>query len=104
MAAAAAAAEAAAAGSSGVADFVHVVGASDSFEVCRTFAAMLQLVNNRCALPAEGWLVQWGDHRSVGACHSCWLGCQGQAAGAPASAASGGSSCRNLGSRTVAIV
>jgi len=33
--------------SSDAADFVEVAGASDSFEVCRVFAAMLQLVNNR---------------------------------------------------------
>jgi condensin-2 complex subunit H2 len=30
-----------------VVDFKQVAGATDSFEVCRVFAAMLQLVNNR---------------------------------------------------------
>lgn len=30
-----------------IVDFKQVAGASDSFEVCRLFAAMLQLVNNR---------------------------------------------------------
>ena len=49
--AAAAAAAAAAAGDAAqnnkAADFAAVAGAADSFEVCRVFAAMLQLVNNR---------------------------------------------------------
>jgi condensin-2 complex subunit H2 len=30
-----------------IVDFKQVAGATDSFEVCRLFAAMLQLVNNR---------------------------------------------------------
>lgn len=50
-------------GSSDVAaDFVQVAVAADSFEVCRVFAAMLQLVNNRCA---PMLLLHY----------SCWQGC-----------------------------
>lgn len=37
----------AAAAESAVVDFKQVAAAQDSFEVCRLFAAMLQLVNNR---------------------------------------------------------
>jgi hypothetical protein len=37
----------AAGGEPEIVDFKQVAGASDSFEVCRLFAAMLQLVNNR---------------------------------------------------------
>jgi hypothetical protein len=39
----------AAGGEPEIVDFKQVAGASDSFEVCRLFAAMLQLVNNRWA-------------------------------------------------------
>lgn len=41
------AAAAALAADSGAVDFQQVAHAADSFEVCRMFAAMLQLVNNR---------------------------------------------------------
>jgi hypothetical protein len=45
----------AAGGEPEIVDFKQVAGASDSFEVCRLFAAMLQLVNNR-----------WGRRRAGG--------------------------------------
>lgn len=44
---AAAAAAGGVSSSSDPADFAQVAGATDAFEVCRVFAAMLQLVNNR---------------------------------------------------------
>jgi hypothetical protein len=74
----------AAGGEPEIVDFKQVAGASDSFEVCRLFAAMLQLVNNRCGAGAEGWgrACAQGMHMQHGLA-SIWGGQRGVAVNQP---------------------